>query len=132
MKRDPLATLEKLRRLEVTTAQRRLAEARTRLAAEEAAAAAVEDALRGESADAAPFTYGAFLARLLAAKQAQAAATARAEAAMEAERVSVAQARGAEKVVGMLRERRAAAERREALRTGQTRLDEMSQAMRGA
>lgn len=131
MPRDPLATLEKLRRLEVTAAQRRLVEAQARLAVEEAASAAVETELRSEVADAAPFTYGAFLARLLAARQAQAAATARAEAAMEAERMAVAQARGAEKVVGMLRERRAAVERRDAMRASQARLDDVSQAMRG-
>lgn len=132
MKRDPLATLEKLRRIETTTAQRRLAEARARLAAEQAAAEAVAAELREERADGAPFTYGAFLARLLAAKQAQAAATARAEAAIEAERDAVAQARGAEKVVGLLRERRAAAARKDAMRIGQNRLDEAAQAMQGA
>ncbi|MBR0671410.1 hypothetical protein, partial [Neoroseomonas soli] len=80
MPRDPLATLARLRSLEVTTAQRRLAEARGALAAQEEAAAAQEAALRAERPEDAPAAYGAFLARGLEARQAQAAAAARAEA----------------------------------------------------
>lgn len=123
---DPLAILARLRRLDVTAAQRRLAEARGALAIEETAAAAVEAALRSEGPDAAPATYGAYLARLLAARQAQAAAMARAGAALEAERAALATARTAGKVIDTLREGRAAAGRRSARRRDQHRLEEAS------
>ncbi|MBR0682452.1 hypothetical protein GXW74_18310 [Roseomonas eburnea] len=130
MPRDPLATLARLRRLDVFAAQRRLAEARAALAARQDAAAAHEAALRAERPGDAPATYGAFLARGLEARQAHAAATKRAEAATEAEREALALARGAEKLIDILRERRAVAARRIAARRAQARLDEAAQRQR--
>uniref|UniRef100_UPI0018E030DE hypothetical protein n=1 Tax=Roseomonas rosulenta TaxID=2748667 RepID=UPI0018E030DE len=55
---------------------------------------------------------------------AHAAAIARAEAALEAERDALAGARRAEKVLDQLRLRRAEAERRDALRRTQARLED--------
>ena len=128
--RDPLATLAKLRRLEVGTAQRQLAEARGTLAAREAAAEAHETALRSEQPAEAPATYGAFLARGLETRRALAAATHRAEAAVDAGQEALALARGAEKLIEILRDRRAAAARRDASRRAQARLDEAAQRIR--
>lgn len=130
MPRDPLATLARLRRLEVTTAQRRLAEARGTLSARQAAAEAHEAALRAERPEDAPCTYGAFLAHGLEQRQVHAAATKRAEADAEAEREALALARGAERLIEILRERRAAAARRTAARRAQARLDEAAQRAR--
>ena len=130
MPRDPLATLAKLRRLEVGTAQRQLAEARGTLAAREAAAEAHETALRSEQPAEAPATYGAFLARGLETRRALAAATHRAEAAVDAGQEALALARGAEKLIEILRDRRAAAARRDASRRAQARLDEAAQRIR--
>ena len=122
MARDPLVMLARLRDLDVRAAQRSLAEARAALSREQDAAATAETVLRAEQPGTA--TYGAFLARGLAARQAQAAAVARAEASVEAERDALAFARGAEKVLGILRDRRAALLRRDAARREQVRLEE--------
>lgn len=130
MPRDPLLTLARLRRLDVSSAQRRLAEARATLAARQDAAAAHEARLRAERPEDAPATYGAFLASGLEARQAHAAAARQAEAAAEAERDALALARGVEKLIGILRERRAAAARRIAARRAQARLDEVAQRVR--
>jgi len=111
----------------VLAAQRRLAEARRALAAEQDKAAAAEALLRDERPDASPATYGAFLARLMAVRQIQAAAIARAEAVVEAERAGLAEARGQEKALETLRGRRAALLRRQAERRGEARLDEAAQ-----
>ncbi|CAH0271132.1 flagellar FliJ family protein [Roseomonas sp. CECT 9278] len=124
MPRDPLSTLARLRAIEVEAARRRLSEARGALARQQDAAAAAEAALRNEAPDATGATYGAFLARGLAVRHAQAAAVARAEAALEAERDALAGARRAEKVLDLLRDRRAQAERRDALRRDQARLED--------
>jgi len=124
MPRDPLSTLARLRAIEVEAARRRLAEARGALARQQDAAAAAEAVLRDETPDGTGATYGAFLARGLAARHAHAAAVVRAEAALEAERDALAGARRAEKVLDLLRDRRAAAERRDALRREQARLED--------
>ena len=124
MPRDPIATLAKLRRIEVEAAQRSLAEARAALIRQQQAAAAAEAVLLAEQPGAAPATYGAFLAHGLALRQAQREATARAEAAEEAERAVLAEARSAEKVIDTLRERRAAVRRRDAARRAQARLED--------
>lgn len=124
MPRDPLATLSKLRAIDVQAAQRSLADARAALAAQQQAAEAAEAALRGEQPEGPLFTYGAFLERGLAVRQAHREALARAEAAQEAERDALALARGAEKVLGILRERRATAQRRVAARREQARLED--------
>lgn len=124
MPRDPLATLAKLRTIDVQAAQRSLADARIALTAQQQATAVTEVALRAEPPEGVLFTYGAFLTRGLAVRQAQRDALARAEAAQEAERDAVAHARAAEKVLGILRERRATAQRRLATRREQARLDD--------
>jgi hypothetical protein len=124
MPRDALSTLARLREIEVEAARRRLMAARDALARQQEAAAAAEAALRAESPDGACPTYGAFLAAGLAVRHAHAAATARAEAALAAERDALAGARRAEKVLGLLRDRRAEAERRDALRRSQARLED--------
>ncbi len=124
MPRDPLATLAKLRTIDVEAAQRSLAEARIALARQQQAAAAAEAALRAEEPDGVAPTYGIFLARGLAMRQVQREAVARAEAAQDAERAALALARGAEKVIGILRDRRAAAHRRQAARRDQARLED--------
>ncbi len=124
MSRDPLATLSKLRAIEVQDAQRSLADARAALAAQQQAAAAAEAALRAVQPAGVLFTYGAFLACGLAARQAQREAVARAEAAQEAERDALALARGAEKVLAILRDRRAAAHRRRVAQRERARLED--------
>lgn len=124
MPRDPLATLAKLRTIDVQAAQRSLADARIALTAQQQVTAAAEAALRAEPPEGVLFTYGAFLTRGLAVRQAQRDALARAEAAQEAERDALARARGAEKVLGILRERRATMHRRQAARREQARLDD--------
>lgn len=121
---DPLSTLARLRAIEVEAARRRLADARGALAHQQDAAAAAEAALRVETPDGTGATYGAFLARGLAARHAHAAAVARAEAALEAEREALAGARRAEKVLDQLRERRALADRRDTRRRTQARLED--------
>ncbi|WP_137125209.1 flagellar FliJ family protein [Roseomonas sp. HF4] len=124
MPHDPLPMLARLRRIEVEAARRRMAEAAEALARQRAAAAEAEAALRAETPDAVAPTYGAFLARGLAARHAEAAALAHAEAALEAERGALAAARRAEKVLDLLRERRAAIHRRTATRREQARLED--------
>ena len=124
MPRDPLATLAKLRTIDVQAAQRSLAAARATLSAQQRAMEAAEAALLAEQPGSLSFTYGAFLACGLAVRQAQRAACARAEAAQEAEREALALALCAEKVLGTLRERRAAQHRRQATRREQARLED--------
>jgi hypothetical protein len=124
MSRHPLDILARLRCIEVGAAQRRLAEARSATVAQQRAAEAADAALRAEQPGGLPITYGAFLAYGLAARQAQRAALASAEAAEEAERDALARSRAAEKVVGILRDRRAAQRRRDTLRREQARLDD--------
>lgn len=124
MPHDPLPMLARLRRMEVEAARRRMAGAREALARQHAAAAEAEAALRAETPDAVSPTYGAFLARGLAARHAEAAALARAEATLEAERGALAAARRAEKVLELLRGRRAATHRRTASRREQARLED--------
>jgi len=122
--RDPYAILAKLRRLDTRAAQGRLAEAQMLLFAQRAAVEAVAAELRRERSGDAPGTYGAFLARMLAARQQQAAALVRAGVALDAERDAVATARTGEKMLAGLRERRAAADRRRLLRREQARLED--------
>lgn len=124
MPRDPLDILARLRSIEVAAAQRRLADARSATAAQHRTTAAAEAAIMDEQPGSLPFTYGAFLACGLAVRQAQRAALARSEAAQEAERDVLARTRAAEKVIGILRDRRAAARRRDALRREQARLED--------
>jgi hypothetical protein len=122
--RDPLAMLAKLRQTELEAARRRLAAAADALLRQRRAAAEADAALRAETPEGAPPTYGAFLARSLACRQAETAALARAEAALDAERDAVATARRAEKVLALLRQRRAAVARRIAVRRDEARLED--------
>lgn len=124
MRRDPLRTLARLRDIDVLDARRSLAAAQAEAARREAAAAAAEAVLHAEDPRDAPATYGAFLAVSMARRQAAAAALARAEAGLEAGRSALAEARRAEKVLALLRERRAAAERRAALNRDRIRLED--------
>lgn len=124
MPRDPLAILARVKALDLRAAQRGLAEARTAQAAAEAQATAADAILRNEPPAPASPTYDAFLARGLAERDRLAAEAAGRAAATEAAREAVALARGAEKVVAILRERRAAVRRRELLRRAQIRLDD--------
>ena len=124
MARDPLDLLAWLRGTDVAAARRRLAEARAATAAQQRAASAAEAALAAEQPGDLAFTYGAFLACGLAARQAERAALLRAEAAEDAEREGLARLRAAETVVAMLRDRRAAARRRDAARRDQARLED--------
>ena len=124
MPRDPLKMLARLRGIEVEAARRSLAEARDTLARRQQAAAEAKAALTAETPEAAPATYGAFLERGLALRQAEAAALTRAEAALEAQRDSLAEARRAEKALALLRDRRAEAERRHARRRDQGRIED--------
>ena len=124
MPRDPLKMLARLRGIEVEAARRSLAEAQAALARRHRAAAEAEAAVRAETPEAAPATYGAFLERGLALRQAEAAALTRTEAALEAERDALAEARRAEKVLALLRDRRAEAERRHTRRRDQARLED--------
>ncbi|NMJ39876.1 hypothetical protein GWK16_01385 [Roseomonas sp. JC162] len=124
MPRDPLAILARLRRIDTDAARLRLAGAQAHLAAQQDAVAAIERELRAEHPEDAPRTYGDFLARMLAARHQQAAALARAGAALDAERDALVAARTQEKVLDALRDRRAAAERRDGLRREQARLED--------
>lgn len=124
MTRDPIETLARLKALELRAAQRGLAEARSAQALAERRAAEADAMLRNEPPVAASPGYDAFLAHGLAERDRLAAEAAARAAASEAARQALALARGAEKVVAILRERRAAARRRDALRRAQLRLED--------
>lgn len=124
MPRDPLAILARVKALDLRAAQRGLAEARSAQATAEGQAAAADAMLHNEPPALATPTYDAFLAHGLAERDRLAAEAASRAAASEAAREAVALARGAEKVVAILRERRAAARRREMLRRAQLRLED--------
>lgn len=121
---DPLAMLAKLREIELRQGRRSLAEAQAAAAQAHGAAAAAEAALRAERPDAASPGYGAFLAHGLAEREVLEAAAARADAAAEAGREALALARGADRLIAILRGRRAAAARRLATRRAQARLED--------
>ncbi len=124
MPRDPLDILARVKALDLRAAQRGLAEARSALAMAEGQAAAADAMLRNEPPALATPGYDAFLAHGLAERDRFAAEAAGRAAATEAAREAVALARGAEKVVAILRERRAAARRRDLLRRAQLRLED--------
>jgi flagellar biosynthesis chaperone FliJ len=130
MARDPLATLARLRRLAVSEAKRDLAQA---LAAEDAAltrAAAAEAALTGEAETAEPGAYAAWLPRGIAEARAEAAKAEAALRATERQRLSLAEARAAERAVEMLAAKREAEAARVADRRAQALLDEAAQSVR--
>ena len=124
MAKDPLATLQKLRRLEAQAERRALAE---RLAAEEAArqaTLAAERLLREESSEGLNPNLGAFIQKALDDRTAAYAAQENAQHATDRQRQMLAEARAAERVVEKLRENRAAEAVREEARREQNQMDE--------
>ena len=124
MAKDPLATLQKLRRLEAQAERRALAE---RLAAEEAArqaTLAAERLLREESSEGLNPNLGAFIQKALDDRAAAYAAQKNAQHATDRQRQMLAEARAAERVVVKLRENRAAEAAREEARREQNQMDE--------
>jgi flagellar export protein FliJ len=124
MAKDPLATLQKLRRLEAQAERRALAE---RLAAEEAArqaVAAADQALRQESSEGWNPNLGAFIQKALDDRAAARAAQEDAKWETDRQRQMLADARAAERVVDKLRENRAAEAAREEARREQNLMDE--------
>lgn len=124
MAKDPLVTLQKLRRLEAQAERRALAE---RLAAEAAAQQAIaiaEQALRQESSDGLNPNLGAFVQKALDDRAVAQEAMERARQETDLQRQILADARAAERVVEKLRENRAAEAAREEARREQNRMDE--------
>ncbi len=124
MAKDPLATLQKLRRLEAQAERRALAE---RLAAEESArqaTAAADRALRQESSEGLNPNLGAFIQKALDDRAAAHQAQERARHATDRQRQMLADARAAERVVEKLRENRAAEAARAEARREQNLMDE--------
>ncbi|MFC7474432.1 hypothetical protein ACFQS7_08710 [Dankookia sp. GCM10030260] len=131
MARDPLAALVRLRRLETMEAKRRLAvqvgqeaAAAERLAA--AAAALPAEHAAGEAA------WRLWLSRGLAARDRAALAQDQAAIRRSNAQAVVAECRAAERAVDLLRDRRAAEARRQALRRAQALLDEAARRTRPA
>jgi flagellar export protein FliJ len=124
MAKDPLATLQKLRRLEAQAERRALAE---RLAAEATAQQAVtaaEQALRQESSEGLNPNLGAFIQKALDDRAAAKEEQARARQETDRQRQMLADARAAERVVEKLRENRAAEAARDEARREQNLMDE--------
>ena len=124
MAKDPLVTLQKLRRLEAQAERRALAE---RLAAEEfarQATAAADRVLRQESSEGLNPNLGAFIQKALQDRAAAQEAEASARQATDRQRQMLADARAAERVVEKLRENRAAEAAREEARREQNLMDE--------
>lgn len=124
MAKDPLATLQKLRRLEAQAERRALAE---RLAAEamaQQAVTAAEQALRQESSEGLNPNLGAFIQKALDDRAAAKEEQARARQETDRQRQMLADARAAERVVEKLRENRAAEAAREEARREQNLMDE--------
>jgi hypothetical protein len=124
MARDPLAALARLRRLESDAARRVLGEANTRLAAAEARAASASAALAAEARPGGEGDYGRWLLRGLAERDRANRAAGFATDSAELAQQGLAECRAAERALGLLREARAAASRRKALRRAQALLDE--------
>ncbi|WP_144186465.1 hypothetical protein [Elioraea rosea] len=130
MRRDPLATLARLRRLSVNEARRDLAAA---IAAEDAALAraeAAERALTTEAEQGDPGAYAAWLPLGLAQARAEAAKADAAARASERRRLALAEARAAERSVEILAEKRDAEAAKAAQRRAQAMLDEAAQSVR--
>lgn len=124
MAKDPLVTLQKLRRLEAQAERRALAE---RLAAEEAARqalAAADQTLRQESSEGWNPNLGAFIQKALDDRSAARQAQEEARQQTDRQRQILADARAAERVVEKLRENRAAEVAREEARREQNLMDE--------
>jgi flagellar export protein FliJ len=124
MAKDPLVTLQKLRRMEAQAERRALAE---NLAAEESArqaTAAADRVLRQESSEGLNPNLGAFIQKALQDRAAAQEAEEGARQATDRQRQMLADARAAERVVEKLRENRAAEAAREESRREQNLMDE--------
>ena len=124
MANDPLATLQKLRRLEAQAERRALAEKLAAEAAAQQAVHAAEQTLRQESSEGLNPNLGAFIQKALNDRAAAQDAEASARQATDRQRQMLADARAAERVVEKLRENRAAEAAREEARREQNRMDE--------
>lgn len=123
MRRDPLAALAQLRRLQTDAARRTLADREARLVQAEAHATSAAAALAHESADAAPEAYAAWLPRALAARERAARGTALAVRASASARQALIEARTGERVLELLQAGQAAAIRKARARREQVMLD---------
>ena len=124
MAKDPLATLQKLRRLEAQAERRALAEKLAAEAAAQQAVHAAEQTLRQESSEGLNPNLGAFIQKALHDRAAAQDAEASARQATDRQRQMLADARAAERVVEKLRENRAAEAAREEARRQQNLMDE--------
>ena len=124
MAKDPLATLQKLRRLEAPAERRALAEKLAAEAAAQQAVHAAEQTLRQESSEGLNPNLGAFIQKALHDRAAAQDAEASARQATDRQRQMLADARAAERVVEKLRENRAAEAAREEARREQNLMDE--------
>ena len=124
MAKDPLATLQKLRRLEAQAERRALAEKLAAEAAAQQAVHAAEQTLRQESSEGLNPNLGAFIQKALNDRAAAQDAEASARHATDRQRQMLADARAAERVVEKLRENRAAEAAREEARREQNLMDE--------
>ncbi|MCA3381534.1 MAG: hypothetical protein ING08_14980 [Roseomonas sp.] len=124
MAKDPLATLQKLRRLEAQAERRALAEKLAAEAAAQQALAAAGQRLRQESSEGLNPQLGAFVQKALDDRAAAEEGKERARQATDRQRQMLADARAAERVVEKLRENRAAEEARDEARRQQNLMDE--------
>ena len=124
MAKDPLATLQKLRRLEAQAERRALAERLAAEAAAERALHAAKQALRQESSEGLNPQLGAFIQKALDDRAAAEAEKERARQETDRQRQMLADARAAERVVEKLRDNRAAEAAREEARRQQILMDE--------
>ena len=124
MAKYPLATLQKLRRLEAQAERRALAERLTTEAAAQQAVAAAEKLLREETSEGWNPNLGAFIQKALDDRAAAQQAEEQARQATDRQRQILADARAAERVVEKLRENRAAEAAREEARREQNLMDE--------
>lgn len=128
-RRDPFATLARLRRLAVDEAKRDLADALAEAGAREKAAQAALRALEVEaSADAT--LYGAWLPSGLRRAGEAAAEAEAAEIAVDTARALLAQARAAERAVELMAERYETEASKRAARKAQAVLDEAAETRR--
>lgn len=128
-RRDPFATLQRLRGLAVDEAKRDLADALAEAGAREKAAAAALRALELE-ASAGAALYGAWLPVGLKRAGEAAAEAEAAELAVAAARGLLAEARAAERAVELMAERHAAEAEKRAARKAQMALDEAAETRR--
>ena len=124
MAKDPLATLQKLRRLEAQAERRALAERLATEAAAQQAVAAAEKLLREERSEGWNPNLGAFVQKALDDRATALQAEEKARQATDRQRQILADARAAERVVEKLRENRAAEAAREEARREQNLMDE--------